>query len=260
MTLDSSGDILLAGSDTNSATGSNADAVVRYTATGIPDPAFGSNGEALLQGTSNGGNFVEAIGLQSTGQIVVSGDFVYDPATGSTTAGVVRLNTDGSVDISFGTNGLFYDTTLFHPQALSVQPDDAILIAGKGPHGGSTFGYLVDRLTAGGQSDPTFGVNGQAQAYFNGMSDAEANAMTLGPDGKIAVTGAVDYDQGGTYYYRLGTARFLNDMTSNTATALATATPLSPAVTPSPVLVSLVPDSPDLWDVLQPLARRRGTD
>ncbi|MHB1560917.1 MAG: NHL repeat-containing protein [Isosphaeraceae bacterium] len=259
MILDGSGNILVCGYDNNPSTGSSTMAVVRYTPSGQPDPTFGNNGEALV---TLGAPYAYAIGVQSTGQIVVSGDF---PSGG----GVARLNANGSVDTSFGSGGAFTDATMFVPMALTVQPNDEILVAGKGPHGGSPFGFFIDRLQAGGLSDATFGVNGQAQAYFSGMTDAEPHAMILGPDGKITVTGDVNYYQGGVYWNRLGTARFLNDITSNTtasspatattAPALLAASPVAPASGVSGLaLAPLVLDSPDLQDFLHPLSRRWG--
>jgi uncharacterized delta-60 repeat protein len=247
MTLDGAGAILLGGGDTDPTTGGGTAAVVRYTPAGLPDPTFGSDGEALVR---VGAPFVEGIGVQSTGRVIASGDF-------GSGARAVRLNADGSVDTTFGTGGLFYDATMFHPQAVAVQPDDAVLIAGKGPSSGSTYGYFVDRLLAGGTADPSFGTDGQAQAYFSGMTGAQANALALGPDGKITVTGEVDSSQGGVYRKEIGTARFLNDLTGNPPPAASTtASTRAPAFVPT--LVPLALDGPDLWDAFLPPLKRRG--
>jgi uncharacterized delta-60 repeat protein len=163
MILDGSGRILISGSD------NNMTAVVRYTASGLPDSSFGTNGEAVVNLGSTLGAY--GIGVQSTGQIVISGDFG---------AGyVAALNGDGSLDTSFGSGGVSNAPGLFHPYAVTVQPNDEILVAGKGADGGSTYGDIVDRLTASGQIDSTFGTNGQTQAFFSGGDVNQPYAMTV---------------------------------------------------------------------------------
>ena len=41
---------------------------------------------------------------------------------------VTRLNPNGTVDTSFGSNGYFSDPPIVGPYAIAVQPDDKILI------------------------------------------------------------------------------------------------------------------------------------
>jgi uncharacterized delta-60 repeat protein len=219
MILDGSGRILISGSD------NNMTAVVRYTASGLPDSSFGNNGESIINlGFSLG---AYGIGVQSTGQIVLSGDVVIGGVFAG--GGVAALNPDGSVDTSFGSSGVFIDSTFFHPYAVTVQPNDEVLVAGKG--GASAYGYIVDRLTASGQIDTTFGTNGQAQAFFSGAPDANPHAMTLGPDGRITVTGVVNF-HGGVNPNQLGTARFLNDISAPSSMTTTTAAP-APASQPT---------------------------
>ena len=74
---------------------------IAYGALGDFDTAFGTNGMA----TYNGGNNDEghAIALQGDGRIVVAGS-TYNGTTADLL--VVRYNTDGSLDTTFGTSGV----------------------------------------------------------------------------------------------------------------------------------------------------------
>ncbi|MFI5460433.1 MAG: hypothetical protein ACHRXM_33875 [Isosphaerales bacterium] len=258
MALDGSGNILLVGGDT--AAGIQYPAVVRFTAAGFPDATFGNNGEVLLNPPSPSETWAFGVGVQSTGQIVVCANF--DNPVG----GVCRLNANGTLDTTFGSGGYFILPTDAVALALTVQPDDKILLAGGTPAGG-TKAFTVDRVLADGSSlDTAFGSGGEAAATFSNYG-AGALAIALGPDGKITVTGEVSVSPS---LGEPGMARFLNDITTNTAmttanttaspTAAMAASPVAPANGPSSLaLAPLVLDSPDLVDALHLLSKRRGT-
>ncbi len=231
-------------------------AVVRFTAGGSPDATFGTNGEVLLNQPSDPWAF--GAGVQSTGQIVVCGNFSL--ATG----GVGRLNTNGTLDTTFGSGGYFIlPTGVGTALALTVQPDDKILIDGGTPSPSGSNGFAVDRVLADGSSlDPTFGAGGQATATFSSSQDAAAWASALRPDAKITVAGSVRISPSQFDY---GIARFTNDISSNTplttatisltkaVTALAPPTASTSASANGPSSLALAPlvlDSPDLWDNL----------
>jgi uncharacterized delta-60 repeat protein len=245
MALDASGDILLVGSD-NWASGNPLPAVVRFTATGLPDPNFGTNGEVLLNPPSLNNPWAFDVGVQSTGQIVVCGNF---PAG---KGAVCRLNTNGTLDTTFGTGGYFIPPT-GNALALTVQPDDKILVAGGTPSpSGGTNSFEVDRVLPDGSSlDSAFGSGGRATTTFANSMNTAAFAIALGPDGKITTTGPV---LGSPEEY--GIARFLNDITTNTA-SLATGSTTSLAapatmVALPPELVAASLDSPDITTGLGP--------
>ncbi|MBV8810275.1 MAG: hypothetical protein JO033_16520 [Acidobacteriaceae bacterium] len=74
--------------------------LIRFTSTGALDPSFGVNGVAALSPPVGG-----SIMLQPNGQIVIAG-LITNPTTGVSELGVERLDTDGSLDKSFGNAGL----------------------------------------------------------------------------------------------------------------------------------------------------------
>jgi hypothetical protein len=94
------GKIVVAGRVSNS--GRDDWGIVRYLPKGGIDRTWGSSGKVI---TSFGKSFDVAYGiaLQTNGKIVVAGR-VHRTITGSD-FGVVRYNSDGSVNLPFGTNG-----------------------------------------------------------------------------------------------------------------------------------------------------------
>jgi len=140
--------------------------MLRFLPNGQLDTSFGTGGLAtgiLVQGNS-------ALAAQPNGQIITSGVNLAGPAT-SPLVGITRLNADGTVDTTFGTDGT---TTIpvtlagraidVGAQAALVQPDGKILVASSasvqtGRRTGVTDG-VVARLNANGTLDTTFGTGG----------------------------------------------------------------------------------------------------
>jgi len=103
--------------------------VFEFTATGNVDRAFNNPLFAFLPG---GMNSAESTGFQSDGKIVVGGGHCA-PGFSSCLFGMARLDTSGSLDSSFGTNGML--TTEFSGEDLGyeivlIQPDDKIIAVG----------------------------------------------------------------------------------------------------------------------------------
>ena len=74
-------------------------AVLRYTTSGALDATFGSNGIAALSTSVFG-----SLALQANGKIVMGG--VVTSSSGGAELGVERLNPNGTLDTSFGSDGL----------------------------------------------------------------------------------------------------------------------------------------------------------
>ncbi|MCX6904986.1 MAG: MBG domain-containing protein, partial [Verrucomicrobia bacterium] len=87
--------------------------------------------------------------VQPDGKILVGGGF--REANGQARVSLVRLHTNGVVDLSFNANGVMTNSS---PQieAVLVQPDGRILIAG---HFGSAT-YTLARLNSDGSADASF--------------------------------------------------------------------------------------------------------
>src|SRR5688572_21439697 len=106
-----------------------------------------------------------------------------------------RLLAAGDLDPTFGSGGttIVRDWELI-PTDSAVQADNKILVSG---YGHFDVGHVF-RLNANGTIDRSFGSNGLASSGF-GPYTAIANAVAVGPGGRIAVAGvAGPYDRGDT--------------------------------------------------------------
>ncbi len=150
--------------------------------------------------------------MQPDGKIVAVG---YAPGTtGGGTVGapavIVRLNTDGTKDTSFGDGGVTSVTNnnLGAPcNSLALQPDGKIVIAGFLPNQATGFDQLLLlRFTSAGALDATFATGGIG--LYNlppGPTYQIFNSVRIQPDGKIVAAG---YYSGSCLI-----ARFLSDGT-----------------------------------------------
>ena len=220
--IDGSGRIYISG---ESAAGTMA--VARYLANGTLDSTFGTGGVASLPLPAGSSYAIaSSIGLQSAGEIVVYGtaDFpIANVPGGQPVPTLGRLNTNGSLDTSFGTDGLYTDSRLADATAMVIQPNDEIVAVGQGwVNGKSDSQFWVTLVVANGSAyDPTFGTNGLGEANFN-MSTSGPKSVALGPDGNIVLTGGDPPPDSTNIYF--STARFLGDSSSASAVVASSTT------------------------------------
>ncbi|MEZ5083126.1 MAG: T9SS type A sorting domain-containing protein [Bacteroidales bacterium] len=153
---------------------------------GFVDPNFGSNGIANPQitGDEAGVNHY----AYGDGKILQLCNFYKNGMT----AGIllIKYNSDGSLDNSFGVNGVIRDSIadffIMWGQELSVLDDGTFLVSG-GMIGNESK-YLLMKYNDDGSRHETFGQNGVANYSFP-FSYAFGYGMAVQPDGKIIVTG-----------------------------------------------------------------------
>ena len=174
------GKVVVAGSSQNGSRTRYDFSVVRHNADGSLDASFGVGGKVLTRVGLY--SFASEVRIQTDGKIVVAGSAAnsadFDFA-------VVRYNTDGSLDTSFGGNGIVITPIGIgrdEGDALIIQPDGKVIVAGH-----SSFNFAVVRYNANGSLDTTFGSGGKVITDFGNRADA--NAATIQPDGKIVVAG-----------------------------------------------------------------------
>ncbi len=167
--------------------------IARYNVDGSPDYTFGGSGKVSYQiGSSINSNCnAEALALQNDGKIVIVGSTFSDISEYD--FAIVRLNYNGSLDQTFGTNGVVY-TENFNTGAgysmdlakdVAIQPDGKIIVVGSTWYSRSDF--AVARYNTNGTQDASFGNNGKVVKTVGGFD--EAKAVAIQPDGKIIVAG-----------------------------------------------------------------------
>lgn len=174
-------------------------AVARYNSDGTLDTTFGSNGKLSINiGTNSIGPYsidgIYAVKLQSNGKIILAG---YTDAQNSIevyNSALVRLNTDGTIDTSFGTNG---KTITNIPASsggvctISITNENAIIagsIINFNSNGNTKIGLL--KYDSNGNLDTTFGTNGITMTQINDTAMIDTIwDIALQQDGKIVAAG-----------------------------------------------------------------------
>jgi len=182
-----------------------ATTVSRYLTDGTPDVEFGNMGTQTLQGGLDD-FYCRDMLLQPDGKIVVGGQG--EPVTGIAGFCFGRLNTDGSLDTQFGTNGTSVFTTgnMGVGHKLALQPDGKIVASGFA--GINIYGFT--RITTNGTLDTTFGNNGLVTHYMDDNQPNPSTGLVIQPDGKILVGGSFFHQN--TVNFML--MRYLNNITT----------------------------------------------
>ena len=169
------------------------------------DPAFGAAGKVSLgigPGAPGNGARAQALAIQPDGKIVVAG-FAWQTGT-SIDFAVTRFNQDGSLDQSFGSGGKVA-TDFFgmedEAQAVAIQPDGKIVVAGRAAIAAVTggvldFDFALARYNHDGSLDTGFGSGGKVTTHF-GDGRNIGQAVLLQPDGHIVVGGGAPGVNGG---------------------------------------------------------------
>ena len=160
--------------------------IVRYNTDGTMDNTFGTNG---IVNTNIGDiAFANSIALQNDEKIIVAGTALLN---GENKFAVVRYNTNGALDNSFGDNGIVLTpigTSGATLTSTKVQQDGKILAAGH-YYNGSNEDFVLIRYNTDGSLDNNFGTNGIVATQV-GASYDYAYSMAIQNDGKIILAGS----------------------------------------------------------------------
>ncbi len=163
--------------------------ITRVLADGTPDSSFNGNGTFSLPGYQDA---PESVVLQQDGRIVAmyygSGyDIVF-----------LRLNANGTVDSSYGTDGIVtisMDGEEISGTGCVIQPDDKIVFTGQ--RGSYNDNHLiVGRLLPSGSLDNSFNGSGIATVEDNPGTQWYAGAVALQSTGKIIFAGSYTEEGG----------------------------------------------------------------
>lgn len=160
--------------------------VLEILAAGDLDTTFGTNGKVT---TSIGNSKSEALAvvLQPDGRFVAAG---YSFNGSNNDFALVRYNSNGSLDTTFGTGGKV--TTDINGAdnvslATAIQSDGKLVAAGSSFNGVNDDFALV-RYNSNGTLDSTFGIGGVVATDFDGTFE-DIDAVAIQPDGKIVAAG-----------------------------------------------------------------------
>ena len=164
--------------------------VVRYNTDGTLDNSFSGDG-IVTTDFDNGSDEAYSIAVHTNGKILVAGEAEIN---GQADFGVVRYNTDGTLDNTFGTNGktstnVGTRTSTDDARSVVLQSDGKILVVGEsGSHGNTNF--TVVRYNSNGTLDNTFGANGKVTTKIGQENDATSVAVHESQEGRrIIVVG-----------------------------------------------------------------------
>jgi uncharacterized delta-60 repeat protein len=234
MAVQSDGKVVLAGWARQTSTGSDF-LVMRLNRDGSFDRSFDGDGKATVNaagGTIN--DQANAVVIQSDGKIVVGG---YTGNSNTTFSfAVVRLNTDGSVDTSFATSGIFTVDSGFNNEDIvtglalqTVSSVDYIVAAGTArenntgsPTGNpvNNHGALFRLRVSNGALDSGFGVSGfrffsfagSSTTPLSGTNEDFVGGVVVDANNKIIVGGS-DFLNGIPSVTNAGVVRFTSSGT-----------------------------------------------
>ena len=191
--VDDQGRIVVAGSANGTASGLDF-AVVRYLADGKLDEGFGSKGKTIVS-FGDDADTAYSLLLQSDGKIVIGGDSSRGSSQTGLDFALLRLDTDGKPDSSFGEAGLVTSSiaklsardSIYALALQTIDGEERIVAAG------GEGDFMVARFHADGSLDETFGEQGRLTGLF-GSTIGAARALALTPEGEIVVAGHAQHD------------------------------------------------------------------
>jgi uncharacterized delta-60 repeat protein len=196
--------------------------VTRYNTDGTLDNTFGSGGRVRTDFPGLAA-VPSSIVIQPDGKIVVAGG-AFPLFTFAGNFEVVRYNSNGSLDTSFGNGGIV--TTVFPEGSyafdVALQSDGKIIAAGTlfvdfNPGDQSDTDFALARYNPNGSLDTTFGNGGTISTDFFGNED-DAFSVLIQPDGKIVAVGSANDP---ATYYDFAAVRYLSDGTIDTTFGVA---------------------------------------
>lgn len=154
------------------------------------DPAFGVGGLAVTRGPFQPWGGI----VLGDGRHLIAGTGINPAAPASLDLALTRLTASGAVDTTFGTNGTTYvDVSNRVEVGFSVarQSDGKLLVGGYTwdgtPGDGGGIDWVIARLSADGQPDPTFGTGGIVRTDISGHHDELYGLLVDATDRIVAV-------------------------------------------------------------------------
>jgi uncharacterized delta-60 repeat protein len=192
-------------------------ALARYNSNGTLDASFGTGGRVTTDFSgSTFDDFAESVAVQQDGKIVAVGGV---RTSGGFDFALVRYNSNGTLDATFGTSGkVTTDFASPSDQAsfVAIQQDGSIVAVGRTFTGPDSDGFhsALAHYNSNGTLDAGFGTGGKVTNIFGGQTDG-LSSVAIQQDGKIVAAGGVaDFNGNGQF----ALARFLSPSPTSTPT------------------------------------------
>jgi len=180
--------------------GTNDGLVAKITASGTLDTSFGNNGILLVGGTnSDGFNSVQPLG--NDGYIMTGYTLSY--GAGDRDIYVVKMDSYGNLDTSFGTNGTVTigGTDADISYSIIKTKDGGFVIAGyTQSYGAGNYDMYAIKLTSTGNLDTNFGTNGTVTVGGSSF-DVAYSVENTNDNGYILTGYTQNYGTGGRDVY-----------------------------------------------------------
>jgi uncharacterized delta-60 repeat protein len=201
--VQTNGDILVAGEAISSA-GRIEFGLARYTSNGILDATFGNGGlVTTVLGTRT--DVPTTMLLQPNGKIVMAGFEVAQEGVAPGKMSMVRYNSSGSLDTTFGTGGISLVTdTITGPEALALLSNGSYLAVGQ--NGSGKTGVVVE-LNSKGVLQPKVTAGTLTAALSSSQGGASPTIFQSNGDYIVATTVCTDDSQ--CRGHKIGVSRFL---------------------------------------------------
>jgi uncharacterized delta-60 repeat protein/RHS repeat-associated protein len=182
--VDSTNDTIVAAGTVLDGSGHNEVALARYNdADGSLDTTFGTGGLVTLD-LGTGWTSTNAVAIDSSGGILVAGCL-------SGQFAVLRFNSNGTQDTSFGSDGVAtvsFGGTNETPSAMAINSDGLIFVAGTTTQSSTGKDFALAQFNSDGTLNADgFGLGGTITTDF-GENDV-ATSIAIQPNGQILVAG-----------------------------------------------------------------------
>jgi uncharacterized delta-60 repeat protein len=192
MTVLPNGNFLLAGSANYL---NNGGEVGDFNPDGSLDTSFGSGGTVVNDDMYEWNTMT----VLSDGTIIVAGN---GPGDDGQDIAVEKYNADGSVDTSFGSDGILMVEAGGNASANAIiaLPDGKIIVAGDG-YDALVSGYdvVLAEIDSNGELDDGLGSGGVFETMIPYGDESVATAMTIAANGDLLVVGSITWGDTGIF-------------------------------------------------------------
>ncbi len=171
--------------------------LVRFNADGVVDNTFGTNGKTIVPGSEGfSTNYVSDLAISPDRKLILIG-------LKNFRIFLNRLNVNGTLDTSFGTNGILVpdiDNSQVDIYQMAIQPDGKIIFPVANNRHMPVFSTIV-RLSQDGTPDASFGTNGKVVIP---VSEGIAyDPVLIQPNGKIVIGGCAVPNAAPPFYFAI---------------------------------------------------------